>query len=222
MESPDLAYFTRGDDAPQRLFVIGLLAVLGMTWPLLLGYAVAVARGTFRGETAPPSIEAWAPMVRNGALATVLVVAYALPPIVVATLAGWPGVSSLTILAISILALTSAYVLPGALARYAHRDALAAGLDCWTMLDVVLLPAYARTWVGVALGTSLFAGTVWAIPSFVAAPWTDAVVWIVGTQVGAAVMVFAARAFGRTYGRVLRLEVDASGTARRSSVDDTT
>jgi hypothetical protein len=222
MDVPDLAYLTRGDDAPQRLFVCGLLSVLGITWPLVLGYTVAVARGTFRGETAPPSIDRWAPLVRDGALASAILLAYALPLIAAAMLAGWPGgtVSSVTILGVSVLTLVSAYVLPGALARFAHRDTLAAGLDGWTILDVILLPAYARTWAGVALTASVLGVILWVLSSL-GTPGIDAVVWIVGTLVGFVVAVFAARAFARTYGIVMRLETDASGMARRSSADGT-
>jgi hypothetical protein len=221
MPAFDPGYLMRGDDAPRRLFVGGVLALLGVTWPLLIGYAVAVMRTTFRGERAPPAIDAWEPIVRDGAIGTAIVLAFALPAAVVAGLAGWPGggLSTGTGIVLALLVLGSAYTLPAALARFAHRGTLVAGLDAWTTLDVVLLPAYARTWIGVAVPAVLLASAVRIVFSTVTGPGASALVWIVATLVGYAVLVLAARVVGDSYARIMRLEVDASGVARRSSVD---
>jgi hypothetical protein len=220
MTRPDPGYLTRGDTAPQRLAVGGLLAVLGVTWPLLLGYAVGVVRATFRGESAPPAFDTWEPIVRDGAIATVIVVTLAFPVFLVAWLLGWPESTpspGATLVVLSI-ALVAAYVLPAALARFAHRDSLAAGLDAWTLLDVVLLSAYARTWFGLAVAAGVLVGAARAVLSMVDGPGV-AVVWLVATMLGYALVVLGARAIGHTYARIMRLEADGSGVARRSFVD---
>jgi hypothetical protein len=220
MTRPDPGYLTRGDTAPQRLAVGGLLAVLGVTWPLLLGYAVGVLRATFRGEAAPPEIDEWAPIVRDGAFASAIVVAFALPPAILATLTGWSADSALSAagLAVTAVGLASAYAMPSALARFAHRETLVAGLDCWTLLDVVLLTAYARTWIVLAVAAGvLLSGSRLAL-SVVAGPAAGGV-WIVATLLGYALLVLGTRAVGQTYARIMRLEPDANGVARRSEVD---
>jgi hypothetical protein len=220
MTRPDPGYLTRGDTAPQRIAVGGLLAVLGVTWPLLLGYAVGVLRATFRAETAPPNVDEWAPIVRDGAIASGIVVAFALPPAILATLTSWSADSALSGagLAVMAVALASAYALPSALARFAHRETLVAGLDCWTLLDVLLLTAYARTWLVLAVAAGFLVGASRAALSIVDGPGAVAV-WIVATLLGYAVLVLGARLVGLTYARIMRLEPDAGGVARRSGVD---
>jgi hypothetical protein len=222
MNRTDAAYLTRGATAPHRLAVGAVLALLGVTWPLLMGYAVAVVRATFRGDPAPPDVEEWEPIVRDGAIGTAIVVAFALPSVLLALLFGWRPGGTLSAgggVIVAVLALASAYALPGALLRFAHRETLVAGLDAWTVLDVVLMPAYARTWFGVAVAVAVPAGVAWIIPSMVAWPALDVLVWIVTTLLGYVVVVLGARSLGHTYARIMRLESDASGVARRSSTN---
>jgi hypothetical protein len=178
-------------------------------------------RATFRGDPVPPDIEEWAPIVRDGALASAIVVAFALPPAILATSTDWSGDTALTLtgLVVVLVALVSTYVLPAALARFAHRDTLVAGLDCWTLLDVVLLPAYVRTWFGLAVVGTVLLGGVQVILSLVDGSGVPAVVWILATLLGYAVLVFGARAVALTYARIMRLEADANGVARQSMVD---
>jgi hypothetical protein len=220
MNRLDPGYLTRGPTAPQRLAVGSVLAVLGVTWPLVLGYAISVARATFRGESTPPDLEEWASIVRDGALASAMVGAFALPPAILAWRSGWSGDTALSAagLVVAAVALFSTYVLPAALARFAHRETLAAGLDGWTLLDVVLLPTYAWTWFGVAVIASVLLVATRVALSVVEGPGWLAV-WIVATLLGYAILVIGARAIARTYARIMRLEPDASGVARRSSID---
>jgi hypothetical protein len=221
MARPDLSYLTRGETAPQRLAVGGLLAVLGVTWPVLLGYAVGVCRATYRGDRSPPDVEEWAPLLRDGAIATAIVVTFAFPVLLGAWLLGWPASASSpgTALVVLAIALAAAYVLPAALARFAHRDSLAAGLDVWTLLDVVLLPVYARTWIGLSVTAAVLVGGTRVLLTGLDGTGVALVVWIVATLVGYAVLVLGTHAMGTTYARIMRLEADDSGLARRSRTD---
>lgn len=156
-----LSYPFRGDWIG-RIIIGGVLAFFSfLIFPaiFLSGYLYDVLQATIEGEDAPPDFENWGEMFVHGIGVTVIGIAYSIVPvglyfIVVTVFLGAGGAVGgeaggilaglgivATILLIPVL-LFVYYIIPAAIANYAHKEELKAGFEVSTIKTVVLSKEY--------------------------------------------------------------------------------
>lgn len=155
---------------PVLSVVVGVgIALLG--YVPLLGYTAATMRAMLEDEAEPPSVADWSALLRDGRRAASVVGLYAVPAVVLATVAialGGVGsdatTASLAAAAMAgLLALVALYVLPAALATVVESGETRAAWDRATLGDAVRDGRYLTAWllgvgvatVGAAVGTPL-------------------------------------------------------------------
>lgn len=171
-------------------FVVSLIPVIGLLgvflYPVvfvvtiaagipLLGYNVAVLRGTLRGEDRPPRFDDWRRLFRDGLYGTALAIAHFLPLVAVFLVVGVVAVAAMVgltgatdaeglvgglfvlayfgSLAVTMLySLAVAYAFPISLATYAETGDLRAALSLEQYKRVGLDKRYAVVWLVAYLG----------------------------------------------------------------------
>jgi hypothetical protein len=182
-----LTYPTESDDWVKTLLIGGLLtlfAVLIVPAFFLYGYLLRVLRAGMDGATEPPAFDDWGTLLREGVVATVVLLVYQLVPLFVAAVTvggsvaalgtgsevgGAVGVVGLLAgLALSALvALVFGYLTLIALANYAHVGTVGAAFDVSVLRAVAVNGDYAVPWlygVGVLIGAAVVSGVVGLIP----------------------------------------------------------
>ncbi|WP_254767204.1 DUF4013 domain-containing protein [Salinilacihabitans rarus] len=156
-----LSYPTRGDWLRRILLggVLGLFSPVVLPAFVLTGYYVRVLERTAGGDDDPPEFDDWGDLLVTGLVGTVVAAAYAVVPtvaylFVVGGLFGvgagiggksgglLAGIGVLTMLAFVPLGLLIYYVVPAALANYAHEDSIGAAFDLGTLRPVLVSGEY--------------------------------------------------------------------------------
>ena len=156
-----LSYPVRGDWLGRTLIggVLGLLSVFVIPTVVVLGYLVRVLETTVEGADEPPAFEDWTALLVRGVVASVIVIAYTLVPVLaylvvlavffgaggiiggdVGALVGVAGV--LAALGLIPVVLVVYYAVPAALTAYATQGSIGAAFDVSVLRPVVLRSEY--------------------------------------------------------------------------------
>jgi hypothetical protein len=143
--------------------VLGFLGFLLVPTFFVLGYMLRVVRGVGAGDEEPPVFDDWGEIGIEGLKAFVITFAWSLVPAIIGFVlvsVGFAGLVSnnsglgaigILLLLVSalvtiVLSLALAYLLPAAIANFAHEGDIAAGFDIATIRQVVTDRAYLRAW----------------------------------------------------------------------------
>jgi len=156
-----LSYPVRGDWLGRTLIggVLGLLSVFVIPTIVVLGYLVRVLETTVEGAEEPPAFEDWGTLLVRGVVASVIVIAYTLVPVLaylvvlivffgaggiiggdVGALVGVAGV--LAALGLIPVVVVVYYAVPAALTAYATRESIGAAFDVSVLKPVLLRSEY--------------------------------------------------------------------------------
>jgi len=156
-----LSYPVRGDWLGRTLIggVLGLLSVFVIPTVVVLGYLVRVLETTVEGAEEPPAFEDWGTLLVRGVVASVIVIAYTLVPVLaylvvlivffgaggiiggdVGALVGVAGV--LAALGLIPVVLVVYYAVPAALTAYATQGSIGAAFDVSVLKPVLLRSEY--------------------------------------------------------------------------------
>ena len=156
-----LSYPVRGDWLGRTLIggVLGLLSVFVIPTVVVLGYLVRVLETTVEGAEEPPAFEDWGTLLVRGVVASVIVLAYTLVPllaylVVLTVFFGAGGViggdvgaivgvaGALAALGLIPVVLVVYYAVPAALTAYATRGSTGAAFDVSVLKPVLLRSEY--------------------------------------------------------------------------------
>jgi hypothetical protein len=166
MISESLDYLRNSDDVVRTVVIGGVLGFLGFLLVptfFVLGYMLRVVRGVGAGDEEPPVFDEWGEMGIEGLKAFLIAFAWSLVPAVIGFVlvsVGFAGLLSnnsglgavgILLLLVSalvtiVLSLALAYLLPAAIANFAHEGDIAAGFDVATIRQVVTDRTYLRAW----------------------------------------------------------------------------
>jgi len=156
-----LSYPVRGDWLGRTLIggVLGLLSVFVIPTVVVLGYLVRVLETTVEGAEEPPAFEDWGTLLVRGVVASVIVIAYTLVPVLaylvvltvffgaggviggdVGALVGVAG--ALAALGLIPVVLVVYYAVPAALTAYATQGSIGAAFDVSVLKPVLLRSEY--------------------------------------------------------------------------------
>jgi len=156
-----LSYPVRGDWLGRTLIggVLGLLSVFVIPTVVVLGYLVRVLETTVEGAEEPPAFEDWGTLLVRGVVASVIVIAYTLVPVLaylvvltvffgaggviggdVGALVGVAG--ALAALGLIPVVLVVYYAVPAALTAYANQGSIGAAFDVSVLKPVLLRSEY--------------------------------------------------------------------------------
>ena len=183
-----LNYPREGDSAIKNIAIGGLLLLFSfLLVPLfvVLGYVVRVLRGVIDGRTEPPEFEAWGEMLVDGLKVFAIGLVYALVPAAVAIAAVFasgisaglggdtPGtglavglIALGAFLALTLVSLALAYVLPAAVVAFVQADRVGAAFSPDALRPLVFSRSYATGWL-VAVGISILSGVVISVLNLV-------------------------------------------------------
>jgi hypothetical protein len=237
MLSDALSFPRRGDDWVKNVLIGGGLTLLGLVIPLVpllpvQGYLVRVVRSGVREEAEPPAFEDWGDLFVDGILLSMIQLVYVLVPVLLlvvvssvvgiglftADVAGSDAgiaavglVGALSILASVVLLVVVAYLIPAAVANFAHEGEFGAAFSLSTVSRAAFTGDY--------LVAVLLAVVVGLVLGLVAAALT---VIVVGIFLAFYVQVVTYYLFGRGFGEALGIEADegAGGSVEPTGSDD--
>lgn len=176
-----LNYPRQSDDVLKTVLIGGVMLFLSFLFvPLFIavGYVVQVLRSVMDGTEEPPVFGDWSGMAVDGLKASVIGFVYALVPTLVMTVAVFGGILSLglgngsagsgilasliglvAVLAVFVLSLAIAYVLPAAIVSWVRTDSLAAAFSPGEIRRLAFSRTYATGWA-VAFGIGLLGAIV--------------------------------------------------------------
>ncbi|WP_336339184.1 DUF4013 domain-containing protein [Haloarcula brevis] len=176
-----LQYPRDGDSAVKTIAIGGVLLFLSfLVVPVffVLGYIARTLRSVLDGDAEPPVFDDWGDLGMDGLKVFVIGFAYSLVPTAIALaavvasgatlgLGGSGSGSGLAVglivlvagLAVTVLSLAVAYVLPAAIVAYVRSDNIAAAFAPSELRRFAFSRTYATGWL-VAFGISLLAGVV--------------------------------------------------------------
>ena len=176
-----ILYPRDGDSAVKTIAIGGALLFLSfLVVPVffVLGYIVRTLRAVLNGEAEPPVFDEWSDLGMDGLRVFVIGFVYSLVPTAIALaavfasgatlgLGGGGSGSGLAVglialvaaLAVTVVSLAMAYVLPAAIVAYVRTDSIAAAFAPGELRHLVFSRTYATGWL-VAFGISLLAGVV--------------------------------------------------------------
>lgn len=219
MLTDSLTYLKHSDDVWKTSILGGIFLLFGfLLLPLFLvwGYVIRVVDRTTHGDDEAPVFDDWGTMMADGAKTSVIVLGYALIPLVVGSVlvtgvwiatAGTPGsigtagflLSGLVTIAVAVAA---AYVIPAGIANFAAERRIRAGFEFETLRPVLSSGTYVTAWL-IALGIVLVGGAVTGILN--AIPFVGTVL---GAMVGFYALVAAYYVIGHTWGDLQEIEID--------------
>jgi hypothetical protein len=215
-------YPLASDDWPKTVGIGGVLILFSfLLVPLVLvyGYLVRVLRAGMRDSPEPPVFDRWGDLLREGAVAFVVVFVYQLIPLVVFAVTVGGSVAALATgsragtglglvglfggVAVSgLLALVFGYVGLVGLANFAHEGRLGSAFDVAVVKDVALSREYAIPWL-YGVGFVLVAGVVTSVLN---------VVPILGAILGVFVVFYAQICAFKLWGMGFAAATGAGGT----------
>jgi hypothetical protein len=176
-----ILYPRDGDSAVKTIAIGGALLFLSfLVVPVffVLGYIVRTLRAVLNGEAEPPVFDEWSDLGMDGLRVFVIGFVYSLVPTAIALaavfasgatlgLGGGGSGSGLAVglialvaaLAVTVVSIAMAYVLPAAIVAYVRTDSIAAAFAPGELRHLVFSRTYATGWL-VAFGISLLAGVV--------------------------------------------------------------
>ncbi|SDR17040.1 DUF4013 domain-containing protein [Natronobacterium texcoconense] len=184
MLSEAINYLKESDDVWKTTILGGVFLLFSfLLIPLFFvwGYVVRVLDRTANGNDEPPVFDDWSELTVDGAKASVILLAYALIPIVVGIVlvaavagvtGGEPGSAGAAALVLAGLvtlavAVGAAYVVPAGLANFASERRIRAGFHLETLRPVLSSGRYAAGWllaVGIVVVGSFVSGILSPIP----------------------------------------------------------
>lgn len=217
---PDaIAYLKRSDDVWKTSILGGLFVLFSfLLIPLFLvwGYVIQVVDRTSHGDDEAPVFENWSELTVDGAKAFVVLLTYAIVPLLVgialatalwAATGGTPGSTGAAGFVLGGfvtvgVAIAAMYAAPAGIANVASKRRIRAGFDRETLRPVLASGTYATRWLlalGIVLVGSFVTGVLSTIP-FVGA--------ILGAIVGFYALVAAYYVVGHTWGELQEVEID--------------
>jgi len=217
-----LSYPVRGDWLGRTLIggVLGLLSVFVIPTIVVLGYLVRVLETTVEGAEEPPAFEDWGTLLVRGVVASVIVIAYTLVPVLaylvvlivffgaggiiggdVGALVGVAGV--LAALGLIPVVVVVYYAVPAALTAYATRESIGAAFDVSVLKPVLLRSEY----LVAVLAPLVVAVLLWIVTAVLA-------VTIVGLLLVPFVQFYGQVAVFRMFGTAFATARGSSGTRR--------
>jgi len=176
-----LNYPRESDSAVKTIVIGGLLlffSFLVVPTFFVIGYVVRTLRGVLNGETEPPEFDDWGDLGMDGLKVFVIGFVYSLVPTAIALAALFASGVTLGIggngsgsglavgfivvvagLAVFLLSLAMAYVLPAAVVAFVRTDSIAAAFSPGELREMVFSRTYATGWL-VAVAISLISGVV--------------------------------------------------------------
>ncbi|GGK66253.1 DUF4013 domain-containing protein [Haloarcula sebkhae] len=176
-----LSYPRDSDSAVKTIAIGGVLLLLSfLVVPVffVFGYIVRTLRAVLNGEAEPPVFDDWGDLGMDGLKVFAIGFVYSLIPAAIALVAvfasgatlglGGNGAGSglavglialVATLAMTVLSLAIAYVLPAAIVAYVRTDSIAAAFAPAELRRLAFSRTYATGWL-VAFGISLLAGVV--------------------------------------------------------------
>ena len=176
-----ILYPRDGDSAVKTIAIGGALLFLSfLVVPVffVLGYIVRTLRSVLNGEAEPPVFDDWGDLGMDGLKVFAIGFAYSLVPAVIALVAVFASGATLGLggsgsgtglavglivlaatLAVTVISLAVAYVLPAAVVAYVRTDSIAAAFAPDELRQYAFSRTYATGWL-VAFGISLVAGVI--------------------------------------------------------------
>jgi hypothetical protein len=233
MITESINYLRESEDVFKTVFVGGILLLLGFLLVptfTVVGYLLRVLRRTEAGDDEAPtfdSVDDAIEMTVDGLKGFVIAFAYGIVPALVGGVlvggavfsfvlggatdsSGFLGLGFLGlvigVLVSLVLGLIAAYIIPAALANYAHEDTIGAGFAFGTLGSVLATGTYAKGWL-MSLAVVVLGGIVLSILS---------VVPLLGTVVGVFVqfyfLVAAYYIIGQTWEQLVTVEMPEGDT----------
>jgi len=176
-----ITYPRESDSAVKTIAIGGALLFLSfLVVPVffVLGYIVRTLRSVLNGEAEPPVFDDWGDLGMDGLKVFAIGFAYSLVPAVIALVAVFASGATLGLggsgsgtglavglivlaatLAVTVISLAVAYVLPAAVVAYVRTDSIAAAFAPDELRRFAFSRTYATGWL-VAFGISLVAGVI--------------------------------------------------------------
>ena len=217
-----LSYPVRGDWVGRTLIggVLGFLSVFVIPTVVVLGYLVRVLETTVEGVDEPPAFDDWGNLLVRGVVASVIVVAYTLVPVlaylvVVSVFVGAGGIiggdvgalvgvaGALAALGLIPVVLVVYYAVPAALTAYATRGSIGAAFDVSVLKPVLVRSEY----LVAVLAPLVVAVLLWIITAVLA-------VTIVGLLLVPFVQFYGQVAVFRMFGTAFAAERESLETRR--------
>ena len=176
-----ITYPRESDSAVKTIAIGGALLFLSfLVVPVffVLGYIVRTLRSVLNGEAEPPVFDDWGDLGMDGLKVFAIGFAYSLVPAVIALVAVFASGATLGLggsgsgtglavglivlaatLAVTVISLAVAYVLPAAVVAYVRTDSIAAAFAPDELRRFAFSRTYANGWL-VAFGISLVAGVI--------------------------------------------------------------
>lgn len=212
---------------------------------VVTGYLVRVAERTMAGEGEPPAFGGWSGLVGDGLRATLVVLAYQVPAVVLSTVAfglmflafagasgvadgvagaatGFLGVLAMLVAVVvaTVYALATAYLLPISLVSYAATGELSAAFAVEKVRPVALSGEYAIPWLvvaGVYMGVAAVMSVLTSLLiGYLLVPLLPVVYFYVGV---AAIRMFA-QAFATEHGRAVPEPDEPTRTTGARGLED--
>lgn len=218
-----LSYPRSGDDWLKTILIGGVLSLIGgfifVTLLPVQGFMVRVLRSGAERDHEPPVFDQWGDLFVDGIKVIVIQIAYLVVPMIVLLFglfvsgigvlsaaegatgaAGIGAVGALLLLVGGLLVVLVAYLVPAALANFAHEDSFGAAFDVGTVVDAAFTTDYLVALV-LAFLVSLVLGGIALVLSFL----------IVGVFLSFYVQMSVFYLFGRGYAMGLDLESGGAG-----------